>query len=220
MNGKTIYDWNHPKIDKLKLSNKEQTLMNSLLIFYSSSSCFDEILPIILGCSNISLRILDWFATNYSKKTNVSYDIKKDDKTNQFNVYKSYKAQLKAYSKKLFDPFCRGDPKVPFQYDEENCVNTTIGQLNFFRWAISNNILQFVKDNLNDIDDDMNKNKNINMNGKKKKKIVKSSELILDDFITSSASVTITTTTTSSESSTSITPIKKKMSKEIVVTFG
>jgi hypothetical protein len=204
----SILEWNSHKVPKLKLTNKEQTLFNTLLIFYSTPEYIPEILPIILGCSNVSLRILDWFVTNYSKKSNVIYDISVDKQMTSFNVHKAYKTQLKAYSKKLFDPFCRGDPKIPFQYDKENIVNTTIGQLNFFKWALSNNILNYVKHHLNDIDNDMNKNKNFN--GKKKKKIMKSSDLSFDDD--NSSSLNVSETNESSEI--------KKTSKEIIVFFG
>jgi hypothetical protein len=33
---------------------------------------------------------------------------------------------------------------------------TTVGQLNFFRWAISNNIVKFIEENLTAIETDMN----------------------------------------------------------------
>jgi hypothetical protein len=179
---KTISELNNHSITQLNLSNKELTLINSLITFYSTPNYIQDILPIISGLSNISLRVLDWFSTNYSKKYNISYDIVIDKKTIQFNVFKSYKAQLKAYSKKLFDPFCRGI-KIPFYFNEDNLVLTTIGQLNFFKWAIVNDILKYVLSNLNTIDCDMNKNKSVNS---KKKKILKSSEYSSSEIATSS----------------------------------
>ena len=119
---------------------------------------------------SISLRLLDWFVTNYSKKNNSAYNVKEKNINKLFNVHYSYKSQLKAYSKKFFDPFCRRN-RVPFFYDSENCIITTIGQLNFFKWAISYNVINFVNDNIKSIEYDMNKsNKNTN---KLVKKIVK-----------------------------------------------
>ena len=81
-----------------------------------------------------------------------------------FNVYLNYKSQLKAYSKKQFDPFCRKIRKVngkqvyegiKFYYDDKKYIETTVGQLNFFRWAISNGVLSYIIDHLTDIVDDM-----------------------------------------------------------------
>ena len=74
----------------------------------------------------------------------------------QFNVYVRYKAQLKSYSKKSFDPFCRKDRITDWGPDGN--ITTTIGQLNFFKWAIQNNVLQYIEDNLSEIEKDMNSN--------------------------------------------------------------
>ena len=71
------------------------------------------------------------------------------------NVFHSYKSQLKAYSKKRFDPFCRRD-RLLFKIDDDNSVATTIGQLNFFKWAISNLVLDYIELNKDDIESDMN----------------------------------------------------------------
>ena len=154
-----------------KMSNHEQTLFNTIQKFYSENdNIILHMLPIINGVSVISLRLLDWFVTNYSKKNNSAYNVKEKNINKLFNVHYSYKSQLKAYSKKFFDPFCRGN-RVPFFYDSENCIITTIGQLNFFKWAISYNVINFVNDNIRSIEYDMNKsNKNTN---KLVKKIVK-----------------------------------------------
>ena len=72
-------------------------------------------------------------------------------------MYLKYKAQLKAYSKKHFDPFCRRN-RINYYYSETEYMVTTIGQLNFFRWAIEYKILEYIKDNLCEIEMDMNKN--------------------------------------------------------------
>ena len=62
---------------------------------------------------------------------------------------------MKAYSKKRFDPFCRWE-RIQFPYDENNFVETTIGQLNFFKWSLENNIIQFIEQNYDHIDEDQN----------------------------------------------------------------
>jgi hypothetical protein len=70
-------------------------------------------------------------------------------------VYNEYKLKLKAYSKRQFDPFCRWERiNIPFQNDV--FMETTIGQLNFFKWAIESNVLQYIEENYEDIEKDMN----------------------------------------------------------------
>ena len=203
---------------KKKINGKKDLLMTSLTEFYSQPGKIAELLPIIRGESKISLRIIDWFVTNYSKKKNIGYQLQNEK---QFIVYLNYKSQLRAYSKKQFDPFCRRE-RISYYYDtaEEKLINTslikkktpkknnlkqedassssseienndseiqkefvdttvdmveddlnkneedvpegtqelitTVGQLNFFRWAIDNDVLKFIQENLTDIEEDMN----------------------------------------------------------------
>ena len=84
------------------------------------------------------------------------------------NVFHSYKSQLKAYSKKRFDPFCRRD-RLLFKIDDKSSIETTIGQLNFFKWAISNLIIDYIEINKQDIENDMNLSlKQMKLNNDKK----------------------------------------------------
>ena len=67
----------------------------------------------------------------------------------------SYKLQLKAYSKKYFDPFsCRRD-RIYFYYKNNDYIETTVGQLNFFKWVLEHNIINYIKNNYEDIEKDM-----------------------------------------------------------------
>jgi len=137
------------------ISCKKDLLMQSLIQFFSNRNNLDKVIPIITGKSTISLRILDWFVTNYSKKNNIHYQITLNNKTKNFIVYLDYKAQLKAYSKKQFDPFCRRERISFIDHDNQELI-TTVGQLNFFRWAIENNIINFIKNDYETIENDMN----------------------------------------------------------------
>jgi hypothetical protein len=61
-----------------------------------------------------------------------------------FLVYLSYKGQLKAYSKQYFDPNCRRE-RIMFKIPGQDQFMTTIGKLNFFRWALESNILDYIE---------------------------------------------------------------------------
>ena len=138
-----------------KVNCKQNLSMSNLSKFFCSNSNMNQMLPIVNGESPISLRVIDWFVTNFSKKNNIVYDLKKNNEKKQFNVYLNYKSQLKAYSKKQFDPFCRRE-RISFFYDDEKEIITTVGQLNFFRWAIDSKVLDYIKNNLIEIENDMN----------------------------------------------------------------
>ena len=132
-------------------------LLTNLLKFYQQNGNLDIMLQIINGHSKISLRIIDWFATNYAKKFFTVYTINNEYSkgSRRFKVYVDYKLKLKAYSKKRFDPFCRWD-RITIPYKNDTFIQTTIGQLNFFKWAIENDIVQYIEQHYDTIEDDMN----------------------------------------------------------------
>ena len=113
----------------------------------------------IIKKRNISLRIIDWFVTNYSKKNFVVYELQPIvggfNIDTRFKVYNDYKLKLKAYNKSRFDCFCRWD-RISIPIDADNNLETTIGQLNFFKWAIENRILEYIEEHYQEIETDMN----------------------------------------------------------------
>ena len=137
------------------ITNRQDLLMISLTDFFCKDENINILLPILKSNCDISLRIIDWYVTNYSKKQNEAYTITRHGKKKRFNVYINYKSQLKAYSKKQFDPFCRRE-RIQFFYKKGEYIITTVGQLNFFRWAIQNKIIDHVKNQLKVIEEDMN----------------------------------------------------------------
>jgi hypothetical protein len=82
-----------------------------------------------------------------------------DTTTNNFDdyflVHDNYKCQLKEYNKKNFDPFCRWT-RIRMYYDKTKFFYTTVAQLNFFKWAIENYVLDYILDNLVMIEKAMN----------------------------------------------------------------
>jgi hypothetical protein len=152
---------NYNIYDISNFKKKEKMLYDVLNDFYIK--CTEEeiikIINIINGKYNISLRFLDWFVTRYcylyktSIQINNIYNIEKD-----FNINISYKAQLKSFKKKNFDPFKR---KNKFYYSFNRNTNnfsilTTLGQLNFFKWALSYDIIKYVENNFEKINSKIN----------------------------------------------------------------
>lgn len=151
-----------------KVLSKQDMLMGSLKTFFCVPEHLGKMIPILTQKSKISLRLLDWFVTNYAKKKNICYFIdyekKNVKKQRYFNVFLNYKSQLKAYSKQQFDPFCRKWKPykgkrlycgIHFYYKKDHYVETTVGQLNFFRWIVANNVLDYAIEHITDIQRDM-----------------------------------------------------------------
>lgn len=132
------------------IDTKISILMKSLTEFYENLVYINELKLIIDQNSVISLRILDWFITNYSKKHKVIIYVN----NRMIDIYQDYKLQLKSYGKSVFDPFNRKN-KLEFYYTDTEYIETSCGQLCFFRWCFQNNILNYVKDHLVDIEQDM-----------------------------------------------------------------
>ena len=143
-------------------SGEEDILMKNHKFFSFNVKYINILLDIIQRKSNMSIRLIDWFPSNYSKKYNIFYGITDRGKKKHFYVYNEYKNQLNGYSKDYFDPFCR-KRKIIYNYRYKNEKGTTeeikfitsIGQLNFFQWAIRNRVLKYIENNLEKIDKDM-----------------------------------------------------------------
>lgn len=127
------------------IQSQDQWVLYRLEKFYSKSENIERVSKILQGESTLSLRLIDWFVTNYAKKYNTSYM----HGSRHIIVYLSYKSHLKAYSKKMFDPFCRSK-RIKF-----SGFDTTVGQLNFFEWAITDGILDFIENNYEAVHNDM-----------------------------------------------------------------
>ena len=140
-----------PQTRRRKIHCKQELIVSSLQRFYSQRTDMNEIMPILLGTSALSLRLIDWFVTNYAKTHNTAYIFEGQE----FLVYMNYKSQLKAYSKKLFDPFCRRE-RIYFQIPNHPVFLTTVGKLNFFRWAIEKGVLDYLKLHAEAVEKEMN----------------------------------------------------------------
>jgi hypothetical protein len=131
---------------KRKIECKPELVISSLQKFYSTHPEIDKVLLYLNGEAPLSLRIIDWFVTKYSRKSFIRYPLNGQ----YFLVYLSYKGQLKAYSKQYFDPNCRRE-RILFTIPGHPQFMTTIGKLNFFRWALESKILDYIEANEEDI---------------------------------------------------------------------
>lgn len=134
--------------------SKSEVLYKSLCAFYSDPRMLDSFTQYTSKDSPVSLRLLDWLVTNYAKKNNIVYIQERNDTKVSFNMFMEYKAQLKAYSKKFFDPFCRRD-RVDMMNSNGELQQTTVAQLNFFKWALNNNVITYALENKDNIELDM-----------------------------------------------------------------
>lgn len=132
-----------------------------LCVFYRENPEAMKKVDVILSKkSNVTLRVIDWFITTYCKNLSKSL----------YYVYRQYKLRLKSYSKKLFDPFCRGF-RIRMLIEGQRLIETTVGQLNFFKWIIEDNIIQLYEKNIEDVNKYMlNEGFKIKLKGRGRKK--------------------------------------------------
>ena len=117
--------------------NKSELLLASLTKFFEVPENKEQLHAILSrNGSAVSLRKLEWFVTNYSKTKHVTYTAPNGK---MFTVHVAYKSSLDGYSKKLFDPFCR---TARIEFDG---LVTTVAQLNFIRWCITNGIIDYIR---------------------------------------------------------------------------
>ena len=211
-------------------TTQNDLLMTNLMKFYEEDNNLEKMLKIINGESPISLRIIDWFATNYAKKFFTVYEV---GVNRRFKVYVDYKLKLKAYSKRRFDPFCRWD-RITIPYGNGTFIQTTIGQLNFFKWALENGVVAYIEAHYATIEDDMNaRNSTSRRNNHSHSQSAEANEDVDDDAATESIGNSNNSNNSSNsnknnnktrkkreELSISATKSIKKETVEIVVTFN
>lgn len=152
-------------LSSIRSPTQNELLMQKLKDFYAVDANMQQFLQIINNESRISLRLIDWFVTNYAKeyftvykipaKNRCSTVINGEEGMERFKVFNNYKLELKAYNKSRFDPFCRRE-RITFPINQHTGIETTIGQLNFFKWAIENGVLSYIDTNFDEIETDMN----------------------------------------------------------------
>jgi hypothetical protein len=165
-------------LSHIQLSLFEISIIKSINTFYSNIENIELLKEMLINKKKFSIRLIDYFITKYSKNNKVTYYID----NNLFNVFISYKQQLKLYQKKFFDPFSRGI-RIPYFFSDNTTIITTIGQLNFYKWFIEKKIYNYIIDNYEIIENNMNAD---NKKFKDNKNIIKKKYIGLNKKINNS----------------------------------
>ena len=125
------------------MASREHSLHSSLSKFFETGTNATKLNHILnKKTGGVSLRNLEWFLTKFSKARRTTWTGKNG---RHFEVHLCYKSSLDGYSKKLFDPFCRTD-RIEFMG-----YTTTLAQLNFIRWVINNDVIEYIESNKDSI---------------------------------------------------------------------
>ena len=111
--------------------------------------------------NGISLRAIEWLVTNYSKGTKIV--LFHEELKRRVDIHRAYENHSSYFKRNLFDPFCRHD-KIYFFW-KLRCIKTnelkdvvlltTVGQLNFMKWAHEHGVLAYAKQHQVAIQTDM-----------------------------------------------------------------
>ena len=179
--------------------SQQDWLLSELLQFYQNKEYLEIVKKIVnreytIECSTkkVSIRIINWFVTNYAKQHFTVYE----NGDERFFVWTRFRSAEDGYSKEMFDPYCRKD-RIIIPYDETTQIVTTIGQLNFFKWAILNKVVDYIVAHYDEITRDMNV-----------RLTLKNKHSITEDSLSSLSS--ISTTDTNSNSNNTNTKTRKK----------
>tara|TARA_B100000953_G_C17919816_1_gene390401 strand:+ start:370 stop:819 length:450 start_codon:yes stop_codon:yes gene_type:complete len=140
-------------IEKKKKNNNNQLIMLYQSLIKSKASYIDKFMKIIVQ-NKLKIIIIEYFITNYSKKHQI---IIKRSNNDFFYINDEYKNQLKSFNKKFFDPYKRNN-KFELEHNKQIII-TTVGQMNFFKWAIENQIINYIEEHYKEIVEDYSKSK-------------------------------------------------------------
>lgn len=149
--------------------SQEDYLLERLQNFYANNpAAVEELMRLKRpaeddGAPRVSLRVLDWLVTNFAKRHRITYEVD----SQPISLFEAYKDELRSFSKRLFDPFCREDNEADDDPDKSRIISfrpspdsepiqTTCGQLNFIRWTIEYRVMDYARAHLAQIQAHMN----------------------------------------------------------------
>ena len=135
---------------------RQRTRLAEIDLALDESVIRDTIVPLVTSKSAVSLRVLDWTVTNFSKKHGVTIE-HRDHRGNVrlVNVHHEYRSWLRVWRRRLFAPFARRS-RIYFRNDDDGWCATTVAQLNFILFAHTLGIIDYVKTNVSTIEKEMN----------------------------------------------------------------
>ena len=168
-----VVEFNGITLISYDISEKEKIVAKELVRFYNEEK-LEKIKPIINQEDEISLRLIDWTLTNYSKKYCIKYQLSNG---RIIDVHESYKNYMTSYKRNiLFDLFRRGkcskviygkkngdkssSSNYPNNWQEEENDNklsliSGIKQLNSFKCVLEIELIEYIRKNKEKIEDDM-----------------------------------------------------------------
>lgn len=153
-------------------TNKINEYMDIIDTFYNklTDNMIYKIIDIINRKSKISLRLIEWFVSKYTQNHIIEiYDIN----GLPMNIYNSYHIKTKIYEKKYFDLFRRVNViQYKFKNKDDMIIDTTISQLNFFKWLIENNIYYYIENNIDELIEIMSYNNALERDNRKRKTLL------------------------------------------------
>lgn len=129
-----------------ELERKILQKVNDFLV--SDLNNLNLILQMTHSTYKISPEVLKWFVSIYSKESKSSYIVN----NKEFHLYHSYEKKISKYTTKYFNPI-RNSCRVIISNDEYNNgykYEFSIGELNFYKWVIKHQIINYIMNQIND----------------------------------------------------------------------
>lgn len=127
------------------LSHMSYECLKGVYEWYNPENVQNVLLPVVTATWKISLRLLDWLVTNYTKRFPTWIVNLKQPNSNAFNVNNEYLRMRAQWTRILFDPFRRQSRYDNTIYFTINGLNykSTVAQLNFIKWVVKTRVYDY-----------------------------------------------------------------------------
>lgn len=142
--------------DPRRILPRHSHRLREISSFYTDDMVLTLLVPVIEQTYDVSLRALDWAVVNWSKKHRIVCKVDTGNgKVDVVNIFSVYKDVLRRWRRRMFDPFRRRE-RIYFHHPTTGIVySTTVGQLNFLRWAKIYGVIEQARAHLDQIEHDM-----------------------------------------------------------------
>ena len=130
---------------KKKLVLRHEARLRMILPFFQDDVLDRLVVPLVTSQALVSLRLIDWFVINYSRKHRIAISPSR----HLLGVYESYRTWLHRWRRDLFDAVRRG-VRVYFRH-REVVYETTVAQLNYVYWSSIMGVIVYAKEHVLDI---------------------------------------------------------------------